>query len=104
MVNEWYKNPVEIEEKFKSKGEFENLKNNFLNRGIIYEGECGGLVTSNLIEHGEEALRKLFSNLEANYIAGTIGDPEWNYYLYNADMFNFTKAEKLAKDFFEIKG
>lgn len=106
MFNEWYRTAEDIKMEFEKYGEFENLKNKLTEDGIIFEGECNGLITSQLIEHGRNALGKLFLNGEDNhYISNTDEHLGWNYYLYDEEILSskdaYNKAEKFFQEYLE---
>lgn len=102
MFNEWYRTPEGIQKVFEKCGEFENLKNKLVEDGIIFEGEFNGLVTSQLIEHGRNALGQLFLNGDNNhYIAHTDGHLGWNYYLYDEEIVTSKEAYNEAEKFFQ---
>lgn len=115
MFNEWYRNPERIKEKFEERNEFENLKSKLVDEGIIFEGDCYGLVTSQLIEHGKSALEELFlfedslcsreKDNTRNYHVHTDFHLGWNYFLYDMGRLDFEEAYKMAeiqfKDYLE---
>ena len=106
MFNEWYRTAEDIKREFEKYGEFENLKNKLTEDGTIFEGECNGLITSQLIEHGRNALGKLFLNGEDNhYISNTDEHLGWNYYLYDEEILSskdaYNKAEKFFQEYLE---
>ncbi|MBF0778698.1 hypothetical protein [Streptococcus cuniculi] len=112
MCKEWYTTAAGIKQKFEKSDEFENLKFKLKEDGIIFEGDCGGLVTSQLIEHGHFALSELFlegeeivdeyeENDYRRYIGHTDFHLGWNYYLYDPDILDFEQAYRMAERNFE---
>ena len=107
MFNEWYRNPQRIKEKFEERNEFENLKSKLVDEGIVFEGDCHGLVTSQLIEYGKFALEELFpfeggifsceKENTRNYCGHTDFHLGWNYFLYDMNQLDFEEAYRMAE-------
>ncbi|MFD3072916.1 hypothetical protein ACFKJT_00600, partial [Streptococcus agalactiae] len=89
MHIDWYRSPEGIKNYFEKSGQFKNLDSQLRDSGIIYEGDFGGLVTSNFVEHSHSALNELFldEDCEFGYVGGTVSYPDrgWMYFLYDSN-------------------
>ena len=106
MNQDWYKSADGVRKAFEAAGQLEELERKLLGEGILFEGDFGGLVTSNLIEHGKNALKKVFQDRyeyyvidssDVDYFGHTDVDLGWCYFLYDTKKMSFEEARNRAQ-------
>lgn len=111
MNLEWYKSSLDIKEHFEEINQYDALKSQLENEGLLIEGQFNGAVTSNLIEHGNNELAKLFlPEYDENEYKEDVGyscdakeEFDWLYYLWDDSKLSSDEAYELVKEYYEKK-